>query len=124
MKLSEQIRMVATMREVSVSRKRLHYWIKYVAQLEDAVQESDQRFSDLQDEHAALKRENEVLRDGNDRWLLRWGMAFDILDTTQRRQYERKNLPYSRHRSKNANRRRHTHGYSRLASRLEATDGR
>ena len=42
----------------------------------------------LEAENAALKRENEALRHGRDRWHRRWGIAFDILDTTQRRQYD------------------------------------
>ncbi len=45
-------------------------------------------YAKLKEETAALKRENDRLEDGRDRWHQRWGIAFDILDTTQRRQYE------------------------------------
>ena len=48
--------------------------------LEDVIQ--------LEEENAALKRESEELRHSRDRWHRRWGIAFDILDTTQRRQYD------------------------------------
>ena len=34
------------------------------------------------------EKEVEALRHGRDRWHRRWGIAFDILDTTQRRQYD------------------------------------
>ena len=34
------------------------------------------------------EKEAEALRHGRDRWYQRWGIAFDILDTAQRRQYE------------------------------------
>ena len=40
------------------------------------------------EENATLKRDNEALLHGRDRWHRRWGIAFDILDTTQRRQYD------------------------------------
>ena len=39
-------------------------------------------------EATQLEEENEALRHGRDRWHRRWGIAFDILDTTQMRQYE------------------------------------
>ena len=38
--------------------------------------------------HAALKWESEVIRRGRYKWYQRCHIALDILDTTQRRQYE------------------------------------
>ena len=37
---------------------------------------------------AALKRESEGEKERANRWFLRWEMAYDILDNTQRRQYD------------------------------------
>jgi len=34
------------------------------------------------------EKEIEVFRQGRDRWYQRWGIIFDMLDTTQKRQYE------------------------------------
>ena len=39
-------------------------------------------------EHATLKRESEGEKERANRWFLRWEMAYDILDNTQRRQYD------------------------------------
>ncbi len=58
------------------------------AKLEEKLAECNDAYHIQSRNDAVLKQENERLEDGRDRWHQRWGIAFDILDTTQRRQYE------------------------------------